>query len=1004
VRKVSELDENFSLIEVEALDGDHPGSLTVAVPPEELLPLPSEELDFDLSQLDSFTALSRAHRILNATLVQETGLIIGARFGRVALEAYQLAPALRLLSKPRPRLLIADDVGLGKTIEAGLAMLELMARKRVERVLVVVPPGLMDQWHQELYEKFNLSFKIIGNLSDLSRVQTELPAGVSPWDALSRIITSIDFIKKETVRNRSLRKRWDLVIVDEAHSLSESGTPENPYRTQRTRLGVALREASRGLLFLTATPHNGYVHAFRSLLELVEPTLATFHGKLEDRNRRIESACIRRMKSQIKKRLPDGRDDSLFPKRTVSGIAVKNIEEGDQELLNKVGSYCSRMAREAAGTEEAELISFAMQIVKKRALSSRTALAKTLEHRIEALQGEETREEPPSPSEIHDLQSDIPVSEAVSERTMRKILRSAIPIDEKKRKHELRILKEIQRLQKGLGDRDPKIEALIEELKSIFSISSQGSFPSTLPSEKVIIFTEYRDTLEAIRKRLDTEPALRGSYVILTGGLTRNQRLKRQDEFSKKEIRIMLATDAASEGLNLQYHCRRVIHFELPWNPNRLEQRNGRIDRYGQNREPIIRYLYYPDSPEDDVLSTLVQKIEQIAKDRISTPDILGILMGRGEFEEGLVSLDPEDRDIVHRKSALVKLFEDRTEQFVRNVQPLFSGSNMSSEEQNRILNLLNTSEQLLSDDLELERLVLDILGNHVKKDPEREGIYKIEVPPVYRSESVKSLYRAVTFRRSLAIKYRSNEVDYITPLHPLVQALAADARRRLLQVYSSVRGLVPHRLSTRIVDQSEQPSILFTFFNVIRGDGGLVEERIIGVRVDVQGNIIGDPEKNLSLLSTGNPGDVSIEKLNKLFATSFVMMREKAKQEASLWIKKRFDMVKSMRAKQAAILRKDLEVDVNDRLCEINEDEMMSRGLIEVSGQRLLFSEQGTDRSISSRRAAVESYRKQRLEEINQFESVEEPGFPRPLGAIFLVPEGFYCLEKLLDDIKAYP
>ncbi len=660
------------------------------------------------------------------------------------------------------------------------------------------------------------------------------------------------------------------------------------------------------------------------------------------------------------------------------------MREGDRELLRKVASYCSRVTKQAAGTEEAELIGFAMQIVKKRALSSRAALAATLEHRLEALQKEEAQEEPPEPAEIRDWQANLPLSEAASERTARKILRSSIPRDEKRKRSEIRALGEIQRLQRKVGDQDPKIEALIEELKSI---SSSNPGASEAGVEKVIVFTEYRDTLEAIRKRLDQEPDLSGSHVVLTGGLTRNQRLRRQDEFAKPEIRIMLATDAASEGLNLQYHCRRVIHFELPWNPNRLEQRNGRVDRYGQKREPIVKYLYYPDSPEDDVLATLVQKIEQMAKDRISTPDILGVLTGRGELEEGLVGLDPDDRDIARRKSDLVKLFEDRTEQFVRNVCSLLSTSDASPDEQRRILDLLTTPEPLLPDDLELERIVLEILGSSVRRDPDREGIYQIDVPLAYQTEDVEPSYQAATFRRSVAERYRADEVDFLTPLHPLVRALAADVRRRFLQVYPSTRGLPPKRLAVMSFSANEPPSVLFTFLTSIKGGGGLLEEKILAVRVDIHGDILGDPEGNLNFLSTSNPGEASREQLEKIFSASFIQMRERAFQEAERWTRKRVEAIRSRRAKQAEILRRDLETDIADRLKEIDEEEREARGLIEETGQRRLFAEQEAGRGFSARRAAVESYQKQRLQEIAELETVDDPPPPQPLGALFLVP-----------------
>ena len=171
------------------------------------------------------------------------------------------------------------------------------------------------------------------------------------------------------------------------------------------------------------------------------------------------------------------------------------------------------------------------------------------------------------------------------------MLRSAIPREEQRRRAEIRALNAIRRLLKKVPDEDPKIEALLVSLEKVFEED---------PTEKVIVFTEYRDSLEAIRNRLDRHRIVAGHYVVLQGGLSRRQRLVRQEEFERPETRLLLATDAASEGLNLQRHCRRVIHLELPWNPNRLEQRNGRVDRYGQSRNPVIRYLYYSDSPEVD--------------------------------------------------------------------------------------------------------------------------------------------------------------------------------------------------------------------------------------------------------------------------------------------------------------------------------------------------------------------------------------------------------------------
>jgi len=972
VAKVTVVGRACVLLALEALDDDDPQQLQVAVPPENIQPLPTEEPLFDPKDLDSLSSWANVHAILAATLVRCTEPAFGARLGRVGLEAYQLVPALRLLTKPRPSLLIADDVGLGKTIEAGLAMLELMARGRVRRVLVVTPPGLMEQWRQELYDKFGLEFRVIGNAADFAAAQESLPAGVNPWDALPRIITSIDYLKKEPVRNRALRKRWDMIIVDEAHALAESGAPQNPYRTQRTRLGLALRDATRSLLLLTATPHNGYAHAFRSLLELVEPTMATLRGSQEDLRRRVQTAMVRRMKIHIRRPARDG-EGPAFPPRTVEGLPVL-LAGPERELLQKVSAYCARTVRQAKRAEDEELIGFAMQIIKKRALSSWVALARTIEHRLEALEREEAHEEPPPPAELRDYQADLPLTEAQSERTARRILRSAIPRDERRRRSELQALNGIRAALQRLTVREPKIEALVAELRRT--------------DEKVIVFTEYRDTLDAIRARLDADPDFQNRYVVLHGGLTRPERLRRQDRFARPETKVLLATDAASEGLNLQRYCRRIIHLELPWNPNRLEQRNGRVDRYGQTLEPIIRYLYYPDSPEDDVLSRLVQKIEQMTQDYVSVPDILGVLQGAGAVQQGLTALDATAPDVEARKGSLVRLFEDRTREFVQQLQPLLAVGRGEETGAASFPEALEAAEPLLPDDRALEEVVLAVLGpNAVRPLDGPEGIYRIEVPWAYRGDEVKPVYEAATFRRSVAARYRADEVEFITPVHPLVKALAADARRRLLQVYPNARGLPPRRLAARTVPPGEPASVVFTWLGRIEGGDGLLEEHLIPIRVGLEGGILGPPQENRRWLIAEATGHVPKETLERMFGQRFKALLERARVEAEGWLRRRAEALRAHRKDLAEILRRDLERDLADRLQEIEEEERRARGLIDATGQLRLFAEQEVS-GFQARREALESYRRQRLEEIAAFEQVHAPAPPRPLGALFLVPE----------------
>ncbi len=975
------LEDGKFLFKIKTLDGGK--AISIVSPPDILQKLPVKDLRFDPRGFSPITQWWNSHDALEMGTVKEIGNLYGALFGRVELEAYQLAPSLRILSKPRPRLLIADDVGIGKTIEAGLCILELLSRNRAKRILIISPPGLLDQWKDELYDKFNLQFEMIENASGLSRVQTSLPAGVNPWQNLPRILTSVEYIKKRNILDQVFQRPWDLIIVDEAHYLSESGTPQNPYRTKRTNLGIEIARKSRGLLLLTATPHNGYQNSFRSLIEYIEPTAATLVGDIERRTERIERARIRRLKSQIKKKDKDGNLVDAFHKREVTGIPVNLDPETELPFYREVSSYCSKVTKSALDSDDQHLISFAMQIVKKRMLSSRAALERTLENRLKALSKVEEREEKPEKTEIRDIQADLPMSEVTAERIAQRLIRSSVPEDEKSRKSEARIVRRIRKKLKSLPEQDPKIKALLDELHWVLDDDE---------TEKVIVFTEYIDTLEAIKAALEGDDKFRGTWSVLRGGMTLKRRKRVQEDFALPTKRILLATDAASEGLNLQHHCRRIIHFELPWNPNRLEQRNGRVDRYGQDRQPIIKYLYFPDTPEDNVLNRLAGKIETMQSDRISTPDILGIAIGSG-IEDRLTALDGETADPEKEADNYEHVFEDRTAEYINNVQPLLvSGVDVTKEIED-LQKFLEMSEPLIGDDANLESHLQAILGDSMMPVND-EGVYTIQVPRRFRGPNVDRFYPKVTCRRSVAIKTKPADVEFITPIHPLVKAISAEARQRLVQVYSDDIEYAPRRLAARESDKVKSPRVLFTFISRILAEGyegnpELIEERIEPVSIDIEENMLSPEADNDLFTDRSNPGEADLANIRELFETSFVALLDKAKDEAISRLDNRRDELIEIRKQKAKALLDDLETFEEDRLKEIDEDEKLAAAKFREEQALFVFEEKRRKLDFDARREAVKMEIGQRKDELESFVKIFDPDPPQAISALFILPVG---------------
>lgn len=948
-------------------------------PPEKFERVSSSDAEFERRLLSPFALWSLRHQALRFAAT-ETLPLAAIHAGRILPEAYQFVPAARLLDAPRPSLLIADEVGLGKTIEAGICLTELIARGRARRILLVVPPGLIPQWQDEMREKFGLAFHLIENAAALDRAQTALAEGLKPWHFLDRVITSVDYLKRREVLAGALEKPWDVIVVDEAHALAESGTPRNPYSTQRTRLGRRLRDATTTLLLLTATPHNGHRHSFRSLLELVAPTDATFAGDREVVRRRVARSMVRRLKSQIHRTDPaTGLPKPSFQAREpVRALGVVTLPSQDREVFRLVSSYCSKVASAAADTDEADLVSFAMQIVKKRMLSSRAALTSTVKGRLEALTSRGEADDPPSRAELRELQTDLALGETEQERIADRVIRASVPRDARRRNDEKKKLKAILvLLEEAAPLPDAKFAALAEDLRA-------SVLP--LPGEKAIVFTEYVDTLAALRAHLESQPDFAGSLVTLTGGLGTRPRLAALARFDESGCRFLLATDAASEGLNLQRQCCRLYHLELPWNPIRLEQRNGRIDRHGQARPPKISYLYYPQSPEDRMLDRLVRRIVQMQDDKVSTPDILGLLSG-DRIDRVLAEVDVEDDDSVtgQRAESLFRVFDEERATFVREMSPLLSAS-----DPHRYAGSIAdpwSADPIAADDADFAAFMTSSLGTALTP-LEGGDLHALQTPPSLLGGGVLPRYEALTFRRAVAIEHPSSQVEFVHRFHPLARAVFEDAWRRV--ALSGLEGRSGDRLAVRRHSSAREsgPYALFQFLATRHPPDGTLFS--IALRTD--GTLLDEPFHALAASDRQQPpGEVPWAEVEAVFGPLFAVLSATARATAEIRLAECLAETRNRREEAAVVLREDAARYRADRLGEIDREEREARQAEERIGpgaaQPLLFETRDVS-GFKARRAAVETFHTRRLADLDHFVSGEtEPPPLHPLGVLFVFP-----------------
>jgi superfamily II DNA or RNA helicase len=515
-----------------------------------------------------------------------------------------------LLKLARVRFLLADDAGAGKTIMSGLLIRELELRGLAERVLIVCPANLAFQWQRELKEKFDEKFLVMKG-QDLRE-----QFGVNQWLERNRVITSLDLAKRSDILPGLRQVHWDLVIVDEAHRMSAS---DESHKSLRYRLGELLRDTSDHILLLTATPHKGDPANFSLFLQLLDADVyADVKSIREAMERRRAPFYLRRTKEAMVY-FPERREDGtwaakpIFTKRIPHTVDFQ-IDGAEFDLYRDVTRFVKRESARAAAEGEdprARAIGFLMSLYQRRLASSTFAMRRSLENRARRLEEglkraqDLARQAPPDlpdPEELEEMEE--------SERERLELTLEAITLagSAEQVRQEVRELRALA--EQAHAVEDAGTEAKLSQLRVL--LEKEGFFDR--PEQRLLLFTEFKDTLDYLVGRF-RDWGFRVGFIH--GGMkigSRDEpgsRLHAEQQFREGAIQILVATEAAGEGINLQV-CNILFNYDIPWNPNRLEQRMGRIHRYGQRKDCLIFNFVATNTIEGRVLQRLLEKLQEI--------------------------------------------------------------------------------------------------------------------------------------------------------------------------------------------------------------------------------------------------------------------------------------------------------------------------------------------------------------------------------------------------------
>jgi superfamily II DNA or RNA helicase len=759
-----------------------------------------------------------------------------------------------LLKLARVRFLLADDAGAGKTIMSGLLIRELELRGLAERILIVCPANLAFQWQRELKEKFDTKFLVMKG-QDL-RDQF----GVNQWLERNRVITSLDLAKRSDILPGLRQVHWDLVIVDEAHRMSAA---DESHKSLRYRLGELLRDSSDHILLLTATPHKGDPVNFSLFLQLLDAdAYADVKSIREAMDRRRAPFYLRRTKEAMvyfPERRADGSwaAEPIFTKRIPHTVDFQ-IDGEEFDLYRDVTRFVKRESARAAAQDEdprARAIGFLMSLYQRRLASSTHAMRRSLENRARRLEDglkraqDMARQAPPDlpdPEELEEMEE----SERERLEAMLEAITLAGSADQARQE-----IQELRRLAaQAEAVEKAGVEAKLSQLREL--LQKEGFFDR--PEQRLLLFTEFKDTLDYLVDRLKFWGFRVG---CIHGGMKSGSRdepgtrLHAEQQFREGEIQILVATEAAGEGINLQV-CNILFNYDIPWNPNRLEQRMGRIHRYGQRKDCLIFNFVATNTIEGRVLQRLLEKLQQI-RDALEDDAVFNVVgevlpaahvervlrdyyagrLGDADLEERLLRDVDESQFRAICQNALEGLASKKL-----NLEMLIERRARAQEQ--RVVP--ETIARFLHEAAEFVPLTLKPVPNLAHAfDPARTPsvLRRYEKDADWKLPTLTDRYPRCSTDRDTA---ETEKLEWVTPGHPLFEAIRRHTYAQALDVLS--KGATFYSL------QHEGPArIDFYRARVVDGLGQVVHERFFAVEIAEDG---GPRLQEPSLLGNFAPAD----------------------------------------------------------------------------------------------------------------------------------------------------